>query len=193
MNTNINRKSTIYVVTHCESCYNKRGIFTGRVDSVLTKDGHAHAELLAKKLRGKRIDVAYTSPLKRTKQTLKHILKYHPETKVIVDGTIIERDYGELSRKNKKKYEREYPDLYPRYHRSYDIPPPGGESIKEVERRILYFIEEVLNNTREKNINVLIVTHGNTIRPIRRFFEKLSVGEMMKLGNNQHTIFEHKT
>ncbi len=182
----------IYLLTHCESCYNKLGVFTGRIDSVLTKYGHEHAELLAKKLKDKRIDIAYISPLKRTKQTLKHILKYHPKTKVITDKRIIERDYGKLSRKNKNKYEREHPDLYPIYHRSYDTPPPGGESIKEVEKRVLPFINEIVANAKKLNINVLIVTHGNTIRPIRRYFEKLSIDEMVKLENNQHTIFEYK-
>lgn len=185
-------KSTIYVLTHCESCYNRLGIFTGRVNSILTPNGHRHATRLAKELKGKKIDIAYTSPLKRTKQTLKHILKYHPETKVIVDERLIERDYGQLSRKNKKKYEREHPDLYPKYHRSYDIPPPGGESIKEVEKRVLSFINEIANNAKKNRLDVLIVTHGNTIRPIRRYFEKLSVDQMMQLENNQHTVFRYK-
>lgn len=182
----------IYLLTHCESCYNKLGIFTGRIDSVLTKDGHMHAELLAKKLKGKRIDIAYTSSLKRTRQTLNHILKYHPETKVITDKRIIERDYGQLSRKNKEKYKKEYPDLYPIYHRSYDVAPPGGESVKEVEERVIPFIKETVFSMKKDHLNVLIVTHGNTIRPIRRYFEKLSTDEMMKLENNQHTIFEYK-
>ena len=151
-----------------------------------------HAKMLANKLKNERIDIAYTSPLKRSKQTLKHILKYHPETKVVVDKRIIERDYGELSGKNKDKYRKKYPDLYPIYHRSYDVPPPGGESIKEVEKRVLPFIEEIITNIKKNNLNVLIVTHGNAIRPIRRYFEKLSVDEMIKLENNQHTVFRYK-
>ncbi len=128
------KKLNLYVLVHTESRYNEKRIFSGRIDSVLTKKGHKQAESLAKELAGKKIDIAYTSPLKRAKQTLKHILRHHPETKVIVDKRIIERDYGELSRKSKVKYRREHPELYPIYHRSYETPPPGGESMIEVEK-----------------------------------------------------------
>ena len=182
----------IYILTHCQSCYNNLGIFTGRVDSVLTQKGHKHAKRLAKQLKNASIDIAFVSPLTRTKQTLKHILKYHPETKIFVDDRIIERDYGKLSKKSKAKYKRENPDLHPIYHRSYDVPPPGGESIKQVEERVLPFIEDMLKLMNKKKVNVLVVCHGNSIRPIRRYFEHLSVEEMMNLEHQRHKIFKYK-
>lgn len=181
-----------YVLIHTESFYNEKRLFSGRIDSVLTKKGHEQAKLLAEKLANKEINLAYTSPLKRTKQTLKHILMYHPEAKVIVDKRIIERDYGELSRKSKVKYKRENPDLYPIYHRSYSTPPPGGESMREVEKRVLSFIKEVISNMKKDNINVLVVAHSNSIRPIIRYFEKLSENEMMNLENYRLKIFSYK-
>jgi 2,3-bisphosphoglycerate-dependent phosphoglycerate mutase len=184
--------SNLYLITHCESCYNKRKIFTGRIDSVLTKDGHKHAELISLKLKNKRIDLAYVSPLKRAKQTLKHILKYHPETKVIESLKIIERDYGELSGKGHEKYKREYPELYPLYHRSYEIAPPGGESMKQVEKRVVPFIRLIIGLMKERDINILVVAHSNSIRPIRKYFEKLSTDEMMKLENYRHKIFTYE-
>lgn len=186
------KTNIIYVITHCESCYNKRGIFTGRVNSKLTNTGHQHADQLAERLKDKKIDIAFTSPLARTRQTLKHILKYHPHTKVIVDQRLIERDYGQLSRKSKQKYQKEHPDLYPVYHRSYTVAPPGGESIQQVETRILSFIDDLLKQIKNESINALIVCHSNSIRPIRRFFEKLSPEEMMKLENLRHTIFTYQ-
>jgi len=182
----------LYVITHCESCYNRLGIFTGRVDSILTKGGHEHAKILAKKLKNKKIDIAYVSPLTRTKQTLKYILEYHPETKVVVEKRIIERDYGELSRKSKKKYEKENPKLYPIYHRSYDICPPKGESIKQVETRVIPFIKEAVEKIKRKKINILVVAHGNSIRPIRRYFEGLSKEEAMNQDNHDDKIFTYK-
>jgi broad specificity phosphatase PhoE len=182
----------LFVLTHCESCYNKRGIFTGRVDSVLTPSGHEHAQRLADRLKDEKIDVVYVSPLTRAKQTLRYILKYHPNAKVIVDKRITERDYGRLSKKSKTKYRQKYPDLFPIYHRSYDVPPPGGESIKKVEKRVLPFINNVLKLMRKKKVNVLIVTHSNTIRPIRKYFEKLSNDEMMKLEHQRHRIFKYQ-
>jgi len=187
-----NKTSNLYVVAHCESCYNKMGIFTGRVDSVLTALGHEHAEVLAGRLKKEKIDIAYVSPLTRARQTLKYILKYHTETKVIVDKRIIERDYGELSRKSKKKFERENPKLYPIYHRSYDICPPGGESIKQVEDRVIPFVKEVTELIKKKRINVLVVAHSNSIRPIRKYFEGLSKDEVMNLDNNKDKIFTYK-
>jgi len=187
-----NIKSNLYVITHCESCYNKRGIFTGRIDSVLTKEGHIHARLLAKKLEKIQIDLAYTSPLKRARQTLKHILKYHPDTKVIVDKRIIERDYGDLSGKSKEKYKKENPELYPVYHRSYKTSPPGGESMIEVEKRVLSFIEAVIEKMKRENINVLIVAHSNSVRPIIRYFESLTPEQMMKMEDTRHRIFRYE-
>jgi 2,3-bisphosphoglycerate-dependent phosphoglycerate mutase len=185
-------KQMIYAVVHCESCYNRDGIFTGRVDSILTETGHMHASELAKKLKEAKIHTAYRSSLTRTKQTLEHILAYHPETEVIIDDRIIERDYGELSKIKKSKYKKSHPKLYPIYHRSYDVPPPGGESIQQVEKRVLSFIENLLEDMKKNKGNVLIVSHGNSIRPFRRFFENLSIEEMMKLENQRDQIFTYE-
>ncbi len=182
----------LFVITHCESCYNQRGVFTGRVDSVLTPNGHKHAKRLANKLKGNKIDVVYVSPLTRAKQTLRYILKYHPKAKVFVDKRITERDYGRLSKKSKAKYKRENPDLFPIYHRSYDVPPPGGESIKQVEKRIRPFIKDILEVMKKKRVNVLVVSHGNAIRPIRKYFENLTNEQMMKLEHQKNKIFTYK-
>ena len=182
----------IYVLIHTETHYNEKRLFSGHIDSLLTKKGHEQAKSLANKLNDKKIDIAYISPLKRTKQTLKYILKYHPRTKVIVDWRIIERDYGDLSRKSKVKYRKEYPGLYPIYHRSYNTLPPGGESMKEVEKRVLSFIKDVVINMKEEKHNVLIIAHSNSVRPIIRYFEKLTVDEMMQLENYRLKIFNYK-
>ncbi|MFA5034097.1 MAG: histidine phosphatase family protein [bacterium] len=186
------KKLNLYVLVHTESRYNKKRIFTGHIDSVLTEKGHKQAEAFAKELAGKNINIAYTSPLKRAKQTLKHIIRYHPETKVIIDKRIIERDYGELSRRSKVKFRRDHPDLYPIYHRSYKTPPPGGESMIQVEKRVLLFIKEVINIMRKNRFNVLIVTHSNSIRPIIRYFEGISSKEMMQLENYRLKVLTYK-
>jgi len=188
----MNNYQNIYLLTHCESCYNKLGIFTGKIDSKLSEDGHKHAERLAIELKNKKIDIAFVSPLTRTKETLKHILKFHPKTKVIVDKRLIERDYGSLSRKNKEKYKKDHPDLYHVYHRSYEIVPPGGESMIEVEKRVFDFIKDLLKIVRRDHSNALVVCHGNSIRPIRKYFENLSSEQMMKLENFQHMIFKYQ-
>ncbi|NMD00465.1 MAG: histidine phosphatase family protein [Bacteroidales bacterium] len=185
-------KCTIYILTHCESCYNRLGIFTGRINSRLTKNGHRHAARIARELKNKRIDMAYTSPLLRTKQTLTHILVYHKNTKVMVDKRLIERDYGQLSRKSKEKYKKEHPDLFPIYHRSYETLPPGGESIRQVEKRVMPLIKEIISDMKKDHINVLVVTHGNTIRPIRKYFENLTNEQMMALESIKHKVYRYK-
>lgn len=187
-----NNELNLYVLIHTESYYNAKRLFSGHINSRLTEKGHKQAQELAQKLADKKIDIAYISPLKRTRQTLKHILKYHPKTKIIVDERIIERDYGNLSRKSKVKYRKEHPDLYPTYHRSYDTPPPDGENIKDVEKRVLSFIKDVVDKMKKEKINVLIVAHSNSIRPIVRYFENLTIDEMMQLENYQLKIFNYK-
>ncbi len=183
----------IYVFRHSQTYYNKRHIFTGgRIDSKLTPFGIKQAEKIAKKLKGKRIDYAFTSPLSRAKDTLKIVLKYHPECKkVFVDERLVERDYGELTRKSKDKYAREHPDLYPIYHRSYDVAPPGGESIKDVEKRVMPFIKDLIEFVKRNKVNVAISAHGNSLRPIRKYFEGLSNEEMCKIETVQDDYYEY--
>lgn len=188
----IKNSPVLYVLTHCESCYNRRGIFTGRTDSVLTSEGHRYAKVLADKLKNKKIDVVYRSSLIRTAETLEHIIKYHPKAMVVVDDRIIERDYGDLVGKSKQKYEREHPDLYPIYHRSYNVAPPGGESMVQVEKRVLSFVKDVSKMMKKEKLNVLVIAHSNSIRPIRKYFEGLSSEEMMKLDNLRHKIFKYR-
>jgi broad specificity phosphatase PhoE len=90
MNKQKNNKLHIYIITHCESCYNKHGIFTGRTNSHLTSCGINHAKVMAQKLKHMQIDLAIHTSLARTKETLVHILKFHPNCKVEVDDRIID-------------------------------------------------------------------------------------------------------
>jgi len=195
-NSNLMKKSrgiskTLYVLTHTETYDNNHRIFSGWRDSVLTKLGHQQAEAHAQKLKKQDIDIAFISPLKRTRQTLKHILKFHPEIKIYADKRLIERHYGKLEGKSKPKYKLEHSDLYPIYHRSYNTPPPGGESMISVEKRVLRFLREVLVAMKKQKVNAIIIGHNNSIRPIRKFFEKLTTKQIMTT-DNRHKIFRYK-
>ncbi|MBU1111383.1 MAG: 2,3-bisphosphoglycerate-dependent phosphoglycerate mutase, partial [Nanoarchaeota archaeon] len=205
-------KLKIYLFRHGQSYYNKHGWFTGWIDSKMTKAGFANAKAVAKKLKTKKIDVAYHSRLSRSKDTLKEVLKYHPECiEVIEDDRMIERCYGKLQKHSHKEFMEDIEDLicksiekkygkmrpktkrhfgeevaktvYDIYHRSYDIPPPGGESVKMVEKRVNSFIKDLLKKMKKEKINVAISAHGNSMRPFRKYFEKLTLKEMMKLEN----------
>lgn len=87
----------IYIFRHGQTYYNKKGIFTGWKDSKLTPLGIKQAKIIAKKLKNKKIDVAFQTDLSRSKDTLKEVLKYHPECKEIITANrMIERSYGDL-------------------------------------------------------------------------------------------------
>ena len=80
-------------------------------------------------------------------------------------------------------------EIYEIYHRSYDIPPPGGESIKDVEKRVKPFIRDLLRKVKRERVNVAISAHGNSMRPLRKYFEKLSTQEMLELENPYDDYF----
>jgi broad specificity phosphatase PhoE len=102
-------KNKIYLFRHGQTYYNKNKIFTGWKDSKLTPKGINDAKNIAQKLKGKRIDVAIHTSLSRSKDTLKYVLAFHPECKVIlVDDRMIERSYGDLAGKTHKKIIEEF-------------------------------------------------------------------------------------
>ena len=211
----------IYLFRHGLTHYNKHGWFTGHIDSKMTKEGIKNARKIAKKLKDKRIDVAFHTHLSRSKNTLKEVLKFHPEcTEIIEDDRIIERDYGRLQRHSHKEFledieeavipaiekkfgkmkqhtkqvlgEKVIKTIYEIYHRSYDVPPPGGESIKQVEKRVTSFIKYLTKKMKKENINVAISAHGNSMRPFRQHFEQLTTVEMMTLENPWDDYFEYE-
>jgi len=184
----------IYLFRHGQTNFNKTKRFTGWKDSKLTKKGINQAKTIAKKLKSKRIDVAFQTSLSRSKDTLKEVLKNHPECKVIItDDKMIERSYGNFQGKFHKtiieKYGKKQFDIW---HRSYNIAPPKGESIKQVEKRVNKFIKDLIKLMKKNKTNVAISAHGNSMRPFRKHFEKLSNEKMMKLENPYDKYFEYK-
>ena len=185
---------SIYLFRHGQTYFNKAKRFTGDVDSKLTDRGKKDAKTVAKKLKGKNFEIAYYTHLSRSKDTLKEVLKFHPECKKLIeDDRIIERDYGDLKKKYHKtfilKYGQEQFDVW---HRSYDQPPPGGESIKDVEKRVNAFIKDLLKYMKKHKVNVAISAHGNSMRPFRKYFEKLTTKKMMSLENPYDEYFEYR-
>lgn len=183
----------IYLFRHGGTKYNEKKIFTGWKDSKLSPLGLKHAKILAQKLKNKKIEVAFRTRLSRSKKTLKEVLKYHPECKIVIeDDRMIERSYGKLQGMSHKKFIEKYgKKKFDIYHRSYDVAPPGGESIKMVEKRVISFIKDLLEFVKREKVNVAISAHGNSMRPFRRYFEHLSIEEMMELENPWNDYFEY--
>ena len=191
---NLKRKTCkIYLFRHGQTVYNKKHIFTGFKDSKLTPLGKKQANIIAKKLKNKQIDVAFYTHLSRSKDTLKPVLKFHPECKFkFQDDRMIERCYGSLQGFTHKKFiEENGKKLYDIYHRSYNTPPPKGESIKMVEKRVNSYIKDLTKFMKKNKVNVAISAHGNSMRPFRRHFEKFSVKHMMGLENPYDKHFEY--
>lgn len=175
--------SNLYIVRHGQTTYNAAGTktFTGWIDVDISEVGEAQAREIASRLKDVRFDIAYTSRLKRAVRTLELLLEPHGYTvPVVVDDRIIERDYGELSGQLHSDVKEKHPDMYKVWHRSYDTPPPGGESVKMVEKRVYPFVWELLRNAGDGR-NIMVSAHGNSIRCMRAYLENLSVEQEMSL------------
>ncbi len=184
--------ATIYVFRHGQTDYNKNSIFTGWLDPDINEEGIKECYEIAAQLKGIVPTKAYTSDLKRAQHTLDIVLDDNRgKVEVIVDPRIKERDYGELDGKSKIEIAKEYPKEYPLWHRSYDVPPPKGESIKDVEKRVLAFIHDMLSTLKNDDI-VFISAHGNSIRPIRRYFENLSIDEMCSFEHPRAKVYKYE-
>ncbi len=183
----------IYLFRHGQTIYNKKHIFTGFKDSKLTALGIKQTKIITKKLKNKKFQVAFQTRLSRSKDTLKEVLKLHPECKIIIeDDRMIERSYGKLQGHSHAEFIKKHrKKLFDLYHRSYNISPPGGESVKMVEKRVSSFIKDLLAFIKREKVNVAISAHGNSMRPFRRYFEKLSIEKMMQLENPFDDYFEY--
>jgi len=186
-------KLHIYLFRHGETDFNRSKRFTGTVNSRLTSKGIEQANLIAEKLKEKTFQIAFKTSLSRSSNSLKIVLKYHPECKkVIIDDRMIERSYGNLERKYHKTIIKKYGEKqFDLWHRSYDVPPPEGESIKMVEKRVLSFVKDLLTLMKREKVNVVISAHSNSMRPFRRYFENLTINEMMALENPYDKYFDY--
>ena len=187
-------KLHIYLFRHGQTYFNRDKRFTGWKDSKLTPLGIEQAKKIAEKLKDKRIDVAFQTRLSRSKDTLKAVLKYHPECKTIItNDKMIERSYGKFQGLYHKTIIAKYgKERFDKWHRAYDFPPPGGESVKMVEKRVMSFIRELIPFMKRNKVNVAISAHGNSMRPFRKYFEHLTIEQMGKLENPWDDYFEYE-
>lgn len=201
------KKNYIYLFRHGKTDFNSRKIFTGWMDSKLTKEGIGNAKEISKILKNKKIDVAIYTHLSRSKDTLKYVLNFHPECRTLIcDDRMIERSYGELegmrhkdfiknsgkvlfllgeysksNLKEKNKYENFLGEKeYENIHRGWEVSAKDGESFLDVERRVLDFICWLKKYVKENRVNVAISAHGNSIRIFRKIWEGKEIEEASK-------------
>ncbi|MEK6936394.1 MAG: histidine phosphatase family protein [Nanoarchaeota archaeon] len=182
----------IYLFRHGVTPDNANGVFSGWRDIGLNEKGFRDAKIVSLRLKNKKIDLAFQSNLSRSRQTLKEVLKYHKGIKIITDDRIIERNYGNLQGKTHLNIvEKEGYKKYDLWHRGYNNRPPKGESLKDIEKRVMDFINDLLKLIKKEKINVAISAHGNSMRAFRKYFEKLSIKEMCNLYNDYESVYEY--
>lgn len=182
----------IFIFRHGQTLDNIEHDFSGVRDVDLTQSGIEEAKQIAEKLKNEKVTKAYQSNQIRSQHTLSLVLDgYHQNIEIITDSRIRERDYGNLTGKSKDELEKNDPKDYALWHRSYDVPPPGGESIQMVEVRVLDFLHEVIPTWKENDI-IFISAHGNSIRPMRRYFEHLTIDQMCSYEYSPGQIFSYE-
>lgn len=181
----------LFVFRHAETSDNSKQIFSGWRDPDLTKKGLLQAQEISQQLEHEKIDYAFASHLLRAKKTLEIVLKPHLNVPVFTDDRLIERCYGTLQGKSKIEIATEKPEWFAKVHRGYDFAPPEGESLKMVESRTLPFVVQLEGWLRQNPGNVVISCHGNSMRPIRRVFEHLSLKQMLELENPQDEAIQY--
>jgi 2,3-bisphosphoglycerate-dependent phosphoglycerate mutase len=172
----------IYVFRHGETFDNRNRVFSGWRNSKITNVGKKQAGVLAEKLKNKKIDVCITSSLSRSVDTAKIALR-GKKVKFEVDDRIIERDYGKLSGKSKGKLMDDALVKAVKYRRFYDFAPPEGESMKMVKKRVFEFCDELVKRVRKTGENVAISCHGNSMKMVRYYFEKLELVDVLVQEN----------
>ncbi|MBV9348939.1 MAG: 2,3-bisphosphoglycerate-dependent phosphoglycerate mutase [Pseudolabrys sp.] len=175
----------LVLVRHGQSEWNLKNLFTGWRDVDLTEQGIGEAKSAGQKLKaqGLSFDVAFTSALKRAQRTLDLMLAEMGQAKipVIKDQALNERDYGDLSGLNKDDARKKWgEEQVHTWRRSYDIAPPGGESLKDTLARTLpYYVTNILPRVL-RGERVLVAAHGNSLRALVMVLEKLTPEGILK-------------
>ena len=175
----------LVLVRHGQSEWNEKNLFTGWKDPGLTQKGIEEAKKAGHQLNklGLNFDIMHTSALIRaqlTGQIILDVLK-QGSLETIENQALNERDYGELTGLNKDEAREKFGvDQVQIWRRSYDMPPPGGESLKDTYNRVIpYFESEILPLMKDKN--VLISAHGNSLRALVKYLDNISEEDIVKL------------
>ena len=177
----------LVLVRHGQSEWNEKNLFTGWRDPSLTEQGKEEAREAGEALKkaGYHFDVAYTSALSRAQETNRILLEElgQSDIEIVKDQALNERDYGDLSGLNKddarEKWGEEQVHIW---RRSFDVPPPGGESLKMTAERVLPYYEANILPRVLKGEKVLVAAHGNSLRALVMQLDGLSEDEITKLN-----------
>jgi 2,3-bisphosphoglycerate-dependent phosphoglycerate mutase len=178
--------NVLVLIRHGESEWNRLNIFTGWKDVGLSEEGVAEAHRAGTMLKeeNRKFDCAFTSTLRRAHNTLSIILGELDQKGIptVKDAALNERDYGELVGVNKDEARRRFGAAQVHlWQRSFDVAPPGGESLKDTAARVIPFYQKRIIPEVNEGKNVLIVAHGNSLRALIMQLDRLSPDEVMQL------------
>ena len=184
----------LILIRHGESEWNALGKWTGWTDVSITDEGARLSRELGEKLGDVRIDVAYNSELKRTKETLDAVLEGMSQTpERRVSGAVNERDYGVYTGMLKEEVRTEIgEEAYLALRRGWDRPIENGESLKDVYTRVLpFYLEEIVPQLLDGK-NVLIVGHGNSLRAMVKYIDAISDDDIssFEFGHNCAMVYD---
>lgn len=184
----------LVLVRHTQSQWNAKGLWTGLTDISLSESGREKARFLCKKLKDIHFDRAFTSVLKRSKETLEEIkTALGGNFPITEDKALNERDYGEFTGKNKWQIKEEVGDEeFLKIRRGFDHPIPGGETLKDVYNRVVPYYQTQILPHLLRGENVLIVAHGNSLRALVKYLENISDADItnLEIATGEILIYE---
>src|SRR5260221_1814080 len=166
----------LVLVRHGQSEWNAKGLWTGWTDVNLSETGREEARQAGSLIQNIAIAIAFTSALKRASQTLDEIKKVlGKDIPTISDKALNERNYGDLTGKNKWEIQKEFgEEQFLKWRRGWDEPIKNGETLKDVYARVVQYYQEIILPHLEKGENVLIAAHGNSLRALVKYLENIS-------------------
>lgn len=185
----------LVLVRHGQSAWNELGQWTGLTDVELTTKGRAEARAAAKTLEGITFGAAHTSNLKRAQDTLAEILDELGQTEVEAKhaAPLNERDYGDLTGKNKWQVREQHgEEKFMKWRRSWDYPVPGGETLKDVHARVVPYYEEHILADLKAGKNVIVAAHGNSLRALVKHLEDVAEKDIpgLEIGTGEVYLYE---
>ena len=185
----------LVIFRHGQSVWNLENKFTGWVDVELSPKGVEEAKNAGVKLKGYAFDYAYASDLKRAQNTLTMALESagHSPVTPVYNKALNERMYGDLQGLDKAETAKKYgEDQVKVWRRSFDMPPPNGESLKDTADRVIPYFETEIIPKLKAGKNVVIAAHGNSLRALIMYLEKMTPEQILEfeIGTAQPRLYE---